>query len=50
LGSPAPSPRSWTVEPGRVKRRPKNFAKLKAPRAEARRRLMKDAARKGPKT
>jgi hypothetical protein len=38
------------VEPRRVKRRPKNFAKLKVPRAEARRRLMKDATRKGPKT
>jgi hypothetical protein len=38
------------VEPRRVKRRPKNFAKLKVPRAEARRRLMQDATRKGPKT
>jgi hypothetical protein len=38
------------VEPRQVKRRPKNYAKLKVPRAEARRRLMKDATRKGPKT
>jgi hypothetical protein len=38
------------VEPRCRKRRPKNYAKLTVPRAEARRQLLKDATRKGPKT
>jgi hypothetical protein len=37
------------VEPRQVKRRPKKFPKLTVPRAEARRQLLKDATRKGPK-
>jgi DDE family transposase len=38
------------VEPRRVKRGRKGYARLRVPRAEARRRLMQDATRKGPKT
>jgi hypothetical protein len=38
------------VEPRQVKRRPKKFPKLTVPRAEARRQLLRDATRKGPKT
>ena len=38
------------VEPRCRKRRPKNYAKLTVPRDEARRQLLKDATRKGPKT
>src|SRR5262249_20949248 len=37
------------VEPRRVKRRPTKYGRLRVPRAEARRRLMRGATRKGPK-
>ncbi len=49
IGSHRVGDRPDRVEPRAVKRRPKNFRRLKEPRAEARRKLMKGAKRVGKK-
>jgi len=49
IGSHRVGDRPDRIEPRAVKRRPKNFPKLKEPRAQARRKLMKGAKRVGKK-